>query len=86
VDPTAGGPALESALGNVAQGARFWDRETEVQDMRSYLSSGTSLLLVGPRRIGKTSVLRRVLESVDTPHVFVDAQAANVPARERRQP
>lgn len=72
-------PTLESALGNVAQGARFWDRETEVRDLRSYLTSGTSLLLVGPRRIGKTSVLRRVLESSDTPHVFVDAQAAMSP-------
>lgn len=54
------GKPLLPALGNYAAGDRFWDRQQEVADVLAYLTSGQSVLLTGPRRVGKTSVVHRV--------------------------
>ncbi len=68
--------ALPPALGNYASGDRFWDREREVADIAGYLARGESVLVTGPRRVGKTSVVRRVLTNLAASRLtlFVDVE------------
>ena len=69
-------PWLAPALGNYAAGDRFWDREREVREISAYLAGGQGVLVTGPRRVGKTSVIRRVLESLEpsTTTLFIDVE------------
>ena len=68
--------SLKPALGNYAASERFWDREREVADLVEYLMEGHSVLVTGPRRVGKTSVVRRVLETIegDARTIFLDVE------------
>lgn len=52
---------LLPALGNYAAPDRCWGRARETADIAGYLRAGTSVLVRGPRRIGKTSVVHAVL-------------------------
>jgi hypothetical protein len=52
-----GDQVLRSALGNYAAGESFWDRQCEVGEISQYLVDGHSVLVTGPRRVGKTSVV-----------------------------
>ena len=72
---------LQPALGNYASGDRFWNRQREVAEIRAYLADGQGVLLTGPRRVGKTSVVRRVLEdmSASSSCVFVDVEQHDTP-------
>ncbi|MGD0227050.1 MAG: hypothetical protein ABSF71_32385 [Terriglobia bacterium] len=46
---------MKRALGNWVVGDRFWDREQELKLFMEYLEAGANVLLIAPRRIGKTS-------------------------------
>jgi uncharacterized protein len=72
---------LRPALGNYASGDRFWDRKQEVRDIVGYLAYGQGVLLTGPRRVGKTSVVRAVLAALPDPMaaVFVDVEQYSDP-------
>ncbi len=53
------------------------DRDSEADDLLALAAGGHSFRLVGPRRYGKTTLLRRVLEAADregTATVLVDLQ------------
>src|SRR5438270_12326738 len=53
------------------------DRDPEAEDLLALASGGHSFRLVGPRRYGKTTLLRRVLESAERERmatVLVDLQ------------
>ena len=73
---------LPSALGNYAAGERFWDREREVREITALLADGQGVLLTGPRRVGKTSVVQRVLAFLEPPAegLFIDAEQYANPA------
>ena len=51
-------------LGNKAEGADFFDRVTERDDLWRYLE-GNHIVLSGPRRLGKTSLLQRLAEEAE---------------------
>jgi len=51
-------------LGNKAEGQDFFDRVTEREDIWRFLESN-HLLLSGPRRLGKTSLLQRLAEEAE---------------------
>lgn len=72
-------------VGNIAQGDDFFDRETERADLWRYLE-GNHVLISGPRRLGKSSLLLRMaeeapdqgllaglidLEGIDSPEGFI---------------
>lgn len=74
-------------LGSKAEGEDFFDRETEREDLWRHLE-GNHIVLSGPRRLGKTSILQRMadealsqglfgrlvdLEGLDTPAAFIAA-------------
>ncbi len=51
-------------LGNKAEGADFFDRVTEQEDLWRYLE-GNHIVLSGPRRLGKTSLLQHVADDAE---------------------
>jgi hypothetical protein len=51
-------------LGNKAEGADFFDRVTEQEDFWRYLE-GNHIVLSGPRRLGKTSLLQRLADRAE---------------------
>ncbi len=51
-------------LGSKAEGADFFDRVTERDDLWRYLE-GNHIVLSGPRRLGKTSLLQRLAEEAE---------------------
>jgi hypothetical protein len=57
--PNAGG-----AVGGVAEGIQFLDREEDLENIGSLLSNHNSVVIRAPRRSGKTSVLRKLQETL----------------------
>jgi hypothetical protein len=74
---------LKQAVGNVVTGDRFWDREMEIESLTSKIDEGANILLVAQRRIGKTSVLKELLEQLRERYtcLFVDLQRARSSAQ-----
>lgn len=80
-------------IGNIASGEDFFDRVTELEDLWRYLE-GNHIALTGPRRLGKSSLLKRLgeqaaerglfarlidLEGLDSASAFVAALNAAYP-------
>lgn len=74
---------LKKVVGNWVEGEdQFWDREAEVPLFIEQLEDGANLLLVAPRRIGKTSLMREVARRTGDRFtcLFIDLQKAQSPA------
>lgn len=69
-------------VGNWVTGDRFWDREQELSDLAELISEGAHILLVAPRRVGKTSIMRELADRHAETFLFlyVDLQRALSPA------
>jgi hypothetical protein len=48
------------SIGQVAMGKNFWDREFEIEDIWETIENGGHALLSAPRRVGKTSIMRKI--------------------------
>jgi hypothetical protein len=74
---------LANKVGPWVVGDEFWDREHEVEQLVRLLDENHHLLLVAPRRIGKTSLVREVLRILDARGtdytVFADLQGCSSP-------
>lgn len=70
--------ALKQGLGNWVDGDRFFDREHEMALFSAYIQERVSMLLVAPRRIGKTSFMREAGRQLgnDIIALHVDLQKA----------
>ena len=68
--------------GNWVVGDQFWDREREIEGFTELLDEGAHILLVAPRRIGKTSLMREVARRIDGRYIClqVDLQKSHSPA------
>ena len=53
---------MKNVTGQVAQGDDFFDRESEQKNFWSDLDTD-NLLLLAPRRVGKTSLLKRMQDT-----------------------
>jgi hypothetical protein len=73
---------LKAAHGNWAVGEQFWDREKEIETLTEFISDGAHILLVGQRRIGKTSLMREVARRIGERYIclHIDLQKSNTPA------
>ena len=73
---------MKRALGNWVVGDRFWDREQELDLFMEYLEAGGNVLLIAPRRIGKTSLMREAARHLEGRYIClqVDLQKAHSPA------
>lgn len=63
------------AYGTAVYGENFTDRKEETKRLTLNLKNGINTILISPRRMGKTSLVRRVLEEMADPQiktVFID--------------
>lgn len=60
-------------FGTVVQGDFFTNRTAEIQEFSSILNSENHLILIGPRRFGKTSLIRTITAQSGRPVVYLDA-------------
>src|SRR5712692_8219617 len=58
-------------FGDVATGEHFTDRKAEITELVRDLRSGQSVLVISPRRYGKTSLITAVLERIRKQHILV---------------
>ena len=58
-------------FGDVATGEHFTDRTREITELVRDLRSGQSVLVISPRRYGKTSLITAVLARIRKQHVLV---------------
>jgi AAA+ ATPase superfamily predicted ATPase len=63
-------------FGAVATSEFFTDRVAETKEISRALRSGNHLVLISPRRYGKTSLIQKVLEKQTRPSVYLDMQLA----------
>ena len=68
--------------GGITDPAAFFDREREQDTLRDYLRNGQNCQVVGPRRIGKTSLLRQIARQA--PNWVLNAVAAYVDLQDPR--
>jgi AAA+ ATPase superfamily predicted ATPase len=62
-------------FGDIVKGEYFTNREDEIKEFTSDLSSGQNILLFSPRRYGKTSLILKVLDNLkkeDIIPIYVD--------------
>ena len=61
-------------FGTVVDGEYFTDREDELTQIGSYLNSENHLIIISPRRFGKTSLIRKILKESERRYVYLDMQ------------
>ena len=61
-------------FGTVVDGRYFTDREEEINKITSYIKSENHLVLISPRRFGKTSLIRKVVNDSGRRYVYLDLQ------------
>jgi AAA+ ATPase superfamily predicted ATPase len=61
-------------FGSVVQEPYFTDRVVEQADIKMVLSSANHLIIISPRRYGKTSLIKKVVSTLERPLIFLDLQ------------
>lgn len=61
-------------FGTIVDGQFFTDREDEIDAISSYISGENHLILISPRRFGKTSLVKKVVNESGRQHIFIDLQ------------
>jgi uncharacterized protein len=61
-------------FGTVVDGTFFTDREEELERISSYINGENHLILISPRRFGKTSLIRKIVNESDRKYIFLDLQ------------
>jgi len=63
-------------FGSVVSEDFFTDREKESENAKNVLASSNHLVLISPRRYGKTSLVSKVTSSLSRPVIYMDLQLA----------
>ena len=61
-------------FGSVVDGKYFTNRKSEISELKSILSSENHLVIISPRRFGKTSLVKIVTNQLSRPTVYLDLQ------------
>jgi uncharacterized protein len=69
---------MKGSVGNWVSGEEFFGRDRELAELRELLDGGAHVLLVAPRRVGKTSLMRELGRRLEESHrcLFVDLEGA----------
>ena len=62
--------------GSVVEEPYFTDRVEELKTIKQFLNSPNHLILIGPRRFGKTSLILKAIKEINRSYVFVNIQKA----------
>jgi AAA+ ATPase superfamily predicted ATPase len=61
-------------FGSIVEKDFFTDRKSEAKEVKNVLDSSNHLILISPRRFGKTSLVNKVINSLKRPVIFIDLQ------------
>jgi hypothetical protein len=64
-------------FGTVVDTPFFTNREKELQQVAQVINSNNHLIMISPRRFGKTSLIKKVIKSTKRKVLFLDVQLAN---------
>lgn len=64
-------------FGTVVDGLYFTNREKESARIKDIIDSPNHLILISPRRFGKTSLVKKVINSEKRKNIFIDLQLTN---------
>lgn len=62
-------------FGTIVESSFFTDRRIELQQIRSVLNSENHLILISPRRFGKTSLVVKALQESERKHIMINLQS-----------
>jgi AAA+ ATPase superfamily predicted ATPase len=62
-------------FGTVVENSFFTDRQNELQHIKSVLNSENHLILISPRRFGKTSLVVKALRESNRKHIMLNLQS-----------
>ncbi len=68
------GKANPFKFGSVVDDPYFTNRVNELKQIKSLLQSQNHLILISPRRYGKTSLMMKVVKQLERPTIFLDLQ------------
>lgn len=61
-------------FGSVVDEPYFTNRVNELRQIKNLLQSQNHLIVISPRRYGKTSLMMKVVKQLDRPYIFLDLQ------------
>jgi len=61
-------------FGTIVDGEFFTDREDEITRIKSYIMGENHMIIISPRRYGKTSLIRKVLNESKRKNIYLDLQ------------
>ena len=62
-------------FGSIVESSFFTDRRIELQHIKSVLNSENHLILISPRRFGKTSLVVKALQESERKHIMLNLQS-----------
>ncbi len=70
---------MQTVVGQVARGKDFWDRKNEIIDIWQAIESGSHILISAPRRVGKTSIMYKVVDEPKEDYIpiYVNTESAD---------
>ena len=70
---------MNNSVGQAVRGKDFWKRENELASLWSAIESGSHILLVAPRRVGKTSIMFNLQDEPKEGYivVYIDTESAD---------
>ncbi|MBE0647599.1 MAG: ATP-binding protein [Bacteroidales bacterium] len=66
-------------FGQVVDGPYFITRKEEIKQVTALLNSANNLVMISPRRYGKTSLIEHVVNNLNRPYIKVDLQLVTSP-------
>lgn len=66
-------------FGSIVEGHYFTNRKEELRKIKSILSSDNHLIVMSPRRYGKTSLLNKAVKMLNRPFISLDLQLVTTP-------
>ncbi|MCK5696515.1 MAG: ATP-binding protein, partial [Gammaproteobacteria bacterium] len=66
-------------VGQAVRNNDFWDRADELEDIWDAIESGSHILISAPRRVGKTSIMYKILDEpkVNYIPIYIDTESAD---------
>lgn len=70
---------MQIITGQSARKENFWKREKELKDIWYKISANQHILLVAPRRVGKTSIMHHIMDNPQETYMvlYIDTESAN---------
>ena len=70
---------MNNSVGQAVRGEDFWERVNELASIWSAIESGSHILLVAPRRVGKTSIMFNLQDEPKDGYivVYIDTESAD---------